>query len=209
MPLPTISTTRLLLRPFVLSDAEAVRRLAGDPAIADTTLLIPHPYPELMAEAWIRTHPERFARGEGAEFAVVLRECGDLVGAVGLSKSRRHDRAEIGYWIGVPCWGHGYATEAVRAVMRVAFADFALNRIEGHHFSRNPASGRVLQKAGFHREGLARQYVRKGEAYEDCEFYAATRSEWQRRLTSGRRPAMLGAVPLLSALVARGRRAMS
>ena len=115
MQQPTIDTARLILRPFTLADAPTVQRLAGASEVADTTLNIPHPYPDGAAEQWIATHVENFNAGDGATCAIVLRATSELCGAMGLDISRRHRRAELTYWIGVPYWNQGYATEAAAA----------------------------------------------------------------------------------------------
>lgn len=202
--LPTIATQRLRLRAFVQGDARDVQRLAGERAVADTTLHVPHPYPDGLAEAWIRTHAVAFAAGEQATFAIVRYEDDALIGAIGLVISKRHDRAELGYWIGVPFWNQGYATEAAGAVLRVGFTKFGLNRIEAQHFVRNPASGRVMRKVGMRPEARLSQYVKKGDGYEDVHAYVALKGEWERRLVSGRRPAVFtSGIPFLSMLVNR------
>ncbi len=170
---PTLETERLILRPFRATDAAEVRRLAGDPEIASTTLNIPHPYEPGMAETWIATHQPGHEEGRLVNFAVTRREGGSLLGAVGLVVSPAHARAELGYWIGREHWNQGYATEAARAVVRHGFEALGLNRVVAHHFSRNPASGRVLEKAGMLREGRLPQHVRKSDAgpFEDLEIY--------------------------------------
>jgi len=94
---PTIETERLILRPFELSDAKDVQRLAGDWAIADTTLNVPYPYEDGMAEQWISTHEQKFEAGELANFAIVFRAGGTLIGAIGLRIVQRFDRAKLGY----------------------------------------------------------------------------------------------------------------
>ncbi len=175
--MPTLLTERLVLRPFALDDAPAVRALAGDRAIASTTLNIPHPYGEGDARRWITTHADRFAAGQEVVFAVTLRDGGELIGAIGLVVARRHDRAELGYWIGRKHWGQGYATEAVRAVVDYGFRELRLNRIEAMHFARNPASGRVMRKIGMRREATCRQHVKKWGRYEDTEQYAIVRED--------------------------------
>ena len=177
---PILETQRLILRPFELTDARAVQRLAGEYAIADTTLNIPHPYEDGMAEQWIGTHQPQFEAGELANFAVTLREPGELVGAIGLVINRRFDRAELGYWIGVPYWGCGYCTEAGHAVLRYGFTDLNLNRIHAYHLSRNPASGRVMEKLGMTREGRLRQHVKKWDKYEDLVEYGLVRQDWMK-----------------------------
>jgi len=178
---PRLSTERLVLRPFDLSDARAVQRLAGAREVADTTLHIPHPYRIGMAEAWIGTHREAFAAGRSVTFAIVRKRPRALVGAIGLQLDLAHGRAELGYWIGVPFWGRGYCSEAAAAVLRHGFETLGLNRVHAAHFARNPASGRVMQKVGMGREGCLRGHVRKGDVFEDLEVYGMLVGEWRSR----------------------------
>jgi RimJ/RimL family protein N-acetyltransferase len=182
---PTLDTPRLVLRPFEPSDALDVQRLAGDWAIADTTLLIPHPYEDGVAEQWISTHRPGFEAGKSATFAIVLRRSGELVGAVGLAIRAEVDRAELGYWVGKPYWKQGYCTEASQAVVDFGFSALGLNRIYAGHFARNPASGRVMQKLGMTLEGTLRQHDKARGRYEDLVIYGVLRSEWCRRSRSG------------------------
>ena len=172
---PAIRTPRLVIRPFVPEDAPAVQALVQERQVADTTLNIPHPYPDGGAASWIATHGPRFAAGEDAVFAVTSGADG-LVGAIGLSLSPAHRRGELGYWIGLPFWNLGYATEAAAAVLWYGFECLVLNRIQATHFSRNPASGRVMQKVGMSHEGRSAQYLMKWGRLEDIERYAILRS---------------------------------
>lgn len=178
---PALQTRRLLLRPFRLRDAPSVRRLAGDRRIASTTLELPHPYEKGMARTWIRTHRDLFGRRRAVHFAIALRERDELIGAIALRLEEAHDRAEMGYWIGVPYWGQGFATEAAAALLDYGFRDLALNRIYACRMTRNPASGRVLEKIGLQHEGRLRRHVRKWDSYEDLEVYGILRSEWAER----------------------------
>ena len=178
-PLPCITTDRLVLRPFDVSDGPQVRRLAGDRRIADTTVNIPHPYGEGMAEAWIATHQIEFKAGRQVNLAVTLGTDGTLIGAVGLVIEPDDHRGDLGYWIGVPHWGRGFCTEACRSVLRYAFSDLLLNRVTAYHFSRNPASGRVMQKLGMRHEGCLRRHIRKWDKYEDAAVYGILAGEWQ------------------------------
>lgn len=168
---PTLETERLILRPFTVADAPAVQRLAGEKTIADNTLNIPHPYADGMAEAWIGSHDAALARGESLVLAVTLSGEG-LIGAIGLNLDRPNRRGELGYWIAVPHWGRGFATEAAKAVIRYGFQSLGLNRIEANHLTRNPASGRVLAKVGMRLEGVHRQHVLKNGVFEDLARYA-------------------------------------
>lgn len=177
---PVIETPRLRLRPMTADDAPAVQQLVGDIEIARNTLLIPHPYPDGLAANWIASHQERFDRNEEIVFGIEERASGALAGVIGLIPEP-HDQAEFGYWIGRPFWNRGYATEAAGAVIDYAFATLGLNRVEAMHFTRNPASGRVMEKCGMHLEGTLRQARKKWDEYVDVRVYAILRSEWEAR----------------------------
>lgn len=177
MPRPTITTPRLVLRPFVPADAPAIQRLASDRAIAASTLLIPHPYPEGAAAEWIEGHDDA---SNNHIFAITPRDGGEAMGAIGLHVDTNHDRAEIGYWIGVPYWNRGYVTEAAKAIVDYVFNTLGLNRVFAFHFTANPASGRILQKIGMKREGTMRQHIMKWGEHVDVDYYGAVRGEWGR-----------------------------
>ena len=97
----------------------------------------------------------------------------------GLVLRREHNRAELGYWIGVPYWNHGYATEAASTVLRYAFETMDLHRVYAFHFTTNPASGRVLEKIGMTHEGTRRGHTLKWGEYLDNEAYGILRDEWR------------------------------
>ena len=174
-----LKTKRLLLRPPTMDDAPSIQQLVSAHEIALNTLLIPHPYPEGGAAEWLSRQGKN---PNDHTFAITLRKRRDLIGAIGLEVKPEHDRGEIGYWIGVPYWGLGYMTEAARAVVGWAFEELALNRIFAQHFTRNPASGRVLQKIGMRHEGTLRQHNKKWDEYLDVEVYGIVRSEWPARV---------------------------
>ena len=179
MSLPTLTTQRLVLRPYTLVDAPEVNRLVGDRRIADTTLNIPYPYDESMAEAWIATHAEAAEHGDSVTLAITEKD-GSLVGAVALAITRAHQRAELGYWIAVPYWGRGYATEAAAAMVDYAFGTLGLRRVVAHCLTRNVGSARVMEKVGMQREGTLRAHVIKWDVPEDVAHYAILRDEWSR-----------------------------
>ncbi len=178
---PTLETARLRLRPFAPADAAEVQRLAGDRRVADTTLNIPHPYPDGGAETFIAAQAEAFAAGSAVTFAVTLREGGALIGACGLTIAARFAYAEMGYWIAVEHWNRGYATEAAGAVLGYAFGTLGLHRVHAHHLSRNASSGRVMEKLGMTHEGRLREHVLRWEHFEDVELYGILRDEWGTR----------------------------
>lgn len=177
-PRPELKTERLFLRPFTLDDAPTVQKLAGDKDVAKTTLNIPHPYEDGMAEQWISTHEEKSEKGELLNFAITLHKNGGLIGAIGLVISKRHESAELGYWIGKPYWDKGYCTEAAQAVIRYGFEQLNLNRIHASHFARNSSSGRVMEKIGMTYEGCLRQQMKKWDKFEDLKVYSILRREF-------------------------------
>ncbi len=168
---PTLQTDRLLLRPPVLADLPDLHRLISAREVADTTLNIPHPYEDGMAEAWFHAQSERYEHGEGVHFMITSRSDLALLGGVGLRLDQRHRHGELAYWIGVPFWNRGYCTEAARATVAYGFHTLGLNRIHAQHFTRNPASGRVMQKIGMQYEGCLRQHVYRWDQFEDVAAY--------------------------------------
>ena len=182
---PNLESDRVLLRPYVERDANRLQRLAGDRAIADTTLNIPHPYEDGMAEQWIGGHPELFAAGTHVIFAVTEKATGDLLGTVSLTIERRFNKGNLGYWIGKPYWGQGFATEAAGLIVAYGFRELGLHRIASTHIVRNPASGRVMQKLGMQYEGTLRSDTMKWDRYEDLCVYGLLADEWQAERRGG------------------------
>lgn len=177
---PSLHTDRLVLRAFTVDDAPAVQLYAGRKEISDTTLTIPHPYPDGAAEMWIKTHRTAWELRSHLTYAIVTTE-GELVGCIGMALTFDHQRAELGYWIRTESWGQGYATEAAEALMAFGFTHLHLHRIQAHHFERNPQSGRVMQKIGMRFEGLMRDAIRKGARFENTAMYAILVDEWRAR----------------------------
>jgi RimJ/RimL family protein N-acetyltransferase len=143
---PAIGTERLILRGPVAADAPLIAELANDLGVAGMTTTIPHPYSQADAE----DHLARVARlnpRAGAEFAIEHRTFG-LIGMLGFREEEPR-RPQLGYWLGRPFWGRGYATEAVRAALDWARGDWRRGAVWAGHFAENRASGQVLVKAGF------------------------------------------------------------
>ena len=158
---PLLATARLDLRPLRRSDASLLRLHAGEARVARMTASIPHPYPPGAAEAFIERARTMAA---GAVWAIDGARAG-LPEVVGTVEVRRPDAegCEVGYWIAPPFWNDGLATEAVVAV--VAADPFGRPSFWGSVFRDNPASGRVLEAAGFRRTGEGETYsVARGEA---------------------------------------------
>lgn len=138
-----IDSERLILRPVETCDLGRVAQFLADHDVARMTASVPSPYPAVAAEGWLMLMRARAHLGEDFIFAVELPGDG-LIGVIGAHK--REGKVKVGYWIGRPYWGHGYATEALRAFVTEAQN---LGDLHASHFLDNPASGRVLEKAGF------------------------------------------------------------
>ncbi|HXY51838.1 MAG TPA: GNAT family protein [Terriglobales bacterium] len=167
-----LQTVRLVLRPYSLADVNDLCQLAGAREVAATTLRIPHPYRQQDAVDYVKACLTADGRGS-TRFAITLLDGGRLCGGIGLhiEPAPAERNAELGYWLGVPYWGQGYATEAARAVARYGIEVLGVHRIYATHFAHNLASGRVLQKIGMRYEGRLRENVHKwGEFYDSLVY---------------------------------------
>jgi RimJ/RimL family protein N-acetyltransferase len=174
----TIHTLRLKLRPLALSDAPLIQKAAGARAIADTMISIPHPYPDGEAGRYVDKQLSDREAGHSMAFIIEPKTEGAFYGLVEVRNiNDEHSLAELSFWLTPDKWGHGYMSEAVRAVTDYVFETLQLNRIYAYHMVRNPASGHILKKIGFKQEGLLRQRVRKWGKFEDVLLWAALRRE--------------------------------
>lgn len=149
----TLSTERLLLRPFGPQDAEDTYAACQDPGIRRWTV-VPSPYTRADAELFTgKLSPQGWADGTMYNFAVVLREGGTLVGAVGVNSRVLTGTYEVGFWTAREHRGRGYTTEAVREAARWSFTDLAADRLEWRAEVGNVPSRAVALKAGFRMEG--------------------------------------------------------
>lgn len=176
--LPVIDTARLRLRPFTLDDAAEVQRYAGDFDVARMTTSIPFPYEDGMAEQWIGTHKTALASGSELVWAIEHVEDERLVGAIGVTLDQELLAGEVGYWVGKPYWNQGYATEATMAIVVFGFEELGLHRLYARHFTDNPASGRVMEKAGMQYEGTLRHVYRNGDDWRDFAHYSILEDEY-------------------------------
>ena len=167
----TITTSRLHLRPYTLEDAPRVCELCNNYNIYKSTLTLPYPYPIESALQWIPTHDEGFAADTRYEFAIADKQTNELFGAISLSNNKAHKNGEIAYWVGEEYWGKGYASEALQGIIDFAFNEKGYHRVWGRFFAGNPASGKVMIKAGMREEGMQHGHVLKEGNFLDLVLY--------------------------------------
>jgi RimJ/RimL family protein N-acetyltransferase len=170
--IPVLETKRLVLRAPRLEDAKKVATLANDRRIAENTARIPHPYKMADAESFICGANK--AGGE-AVFLITLRDR-TVIGACGIMP--QEPVPELGYWLGVPHWGKGYATEALHAVIDYAFTDLAHEALQAGARVTNPASRRVLEKCGFQWTGVGLYRIRAIKSSAPIDRFRLERGIW-------------------------------
>jgi RimJ/RimL family protein N-acetyltransferase len=171
-----IETNRLKLRRLRISDAQRIAQFCDDPGVGRNLAMTPLPYLPIAAEGWILINAARASRGTDFVYAVELPGEG-LIGAIG-AHGRGGDGFEMGYWLGRPYWGQGFATEAATAFVSEASK---LGALEAGHFVDNPASGRVLTKVGFAYTGETKSLFSLGRG----ESAACKRMRFARKLERG------------------------
>lgn len=171
---PALETDRLILRAPSLDDAPAVVPLANNRKIAEMTRLIPHPYGLEDAVHWISSPIAEIGH---TKFGVFAQDGGAFLGACGYT-ARQGENPTIGYWIGEPHWGHGYATEAVRALVDHLFSTTSLGEIDASCRVTNLGSRRVLEKCGFQWTGAALLRVRALAASVPTDQFRLERRTW-------------------------------
>lgn len=178
--IPVLETKRLALRAARLEDAKAVAALANDRRIAENTARIPYPYKLADAQQFIAGANKK---GEAA-YLITLRD-GTIIGACGLM-FHYDDTPEIGYWLGVPYWNKGYATEALHALIDYAFTDLTHDTVQAGARVTNPASRRVLEKCGFQWTGVGLYRINSIKSSAPIDRFRLERRIWSALKTWGR-----------------------
>ena len=178
--IPVLETKRLTLRAPRLEDAKRVATLANERRIAENTARIPHPYKMSDAESFIGGANK--AGGE-AVFLITLRDK-TTIGACGIVTQEQ--TPELGYWLGVPYWGNGYATEALHAVIDYAFTDLAHEALQAGSRVTNPASRRVLEMCGFQWTGVGLYRISSIKSSAPIDRFRLERGIWSALKTWGR-----------------------
>lgn len=173
----TLLTPRLRLRFLGEDECPRFAELANCREVYATTGRLPFPYTIEHAHEYRAKQLEAAETGQAVRLAVTDRETEAVIGAVGLEIEAAVNRAELGFWIGVPYWGKGYATEAAAAIIGYGFDVLGLHRIFARHLAGNEASGRVQRKIGMTREGLLRAHAMKDGVYHDDVIHGILKSD--------------------------------
>jgi RimJ/RimL family protein N-acetyltransferase len=177
--LAVLETERLALRAPRRADAKALARIINDRRIAINTARIPYPYGVEDAEQFIAA-----VNGQGGETAFLITLEDSLIGGCGVARS--DSGPELGYWVGVPFWGQGFATEAARAVIDYAFGSLGHEVLESGARVSNPASRRVLEKCGFQWTGVRLARIRAISSAAPADRFRLDRRLWESLKTLGR-----------------------
>ena len=179
LPTPTLRTARLLLRPFTEADTDAIFALQSNPRVLrywDT----PPWHERAQAERFIARCAQMAQAGSGARLAIERAADGLFIGWCTLMNwDPTYRSAMMGYCLAEAAWGQGFATEAAGAVLQWAFNTLDLNRVQSEADTRNIASGRVLEKLGFLREGTLRENCIVNGEISDSWIYGLLRREWE------------------------------
>jgi ribosomal-protein-alanine N-acetyltransferase len=185
----TLETERLILRRFTPEDAYAMfHNWASDPNV--TKYLMWQAHPDIGESRKIATlWSEEYVSEKNYQWAIVPKELNEPIGSIAsVRQNELTSMVHIGYAIGKKWWGLGYTTEALKRLVRFFFEDVGVKRIEALHDPHNPASGRVMQKAGLHYEALLRQADWNNQGICDAVCYAILADEY----FSGNKPQTAG-----------------
>jgi ribosomal-protein-alanine N-acetyltransferase len=178
-----IETGRLRLRRFVMEDANEIFREWASDANVTRYLSWERHRSAAQTKTFLLNVIGGYEQEDKYSWGIELKESGSLIGSIAVSvKNEYAGNANVGYCLGERFWNLGYATEALRAVLDYMFYDVNINRIEAMHSTNNPASGKVMQKAGMLKEGRLRQnFITSGGEYQDSDLYALVKEDFEHR----------------------------
>ncbi|WP_094096376.1 GNAT family N-acetyltransferase [Paenibacillus physcomitrellae] len=182
--IPVLESPRLTLRRLEKTDADQMFEYWSDPEVVKYMNVPPFANAEETAEMikWLNLLAET---EDTIRWGIELKDSGRLIGSCGYNtwQLAGAHRAEIGYELGRPYWGQGYMREALLTMFEFGFCTMGLNRIEALLYPVNYASIRLLQKLGFQREGMLREYQQAGDRFVDLDMYSLLRREWAHKIT--------------------------
>ncbi len=173
-----LTTERLILRPPVAGDIDAIFEGMSDWEVVKTLARPPWPYERQDAARWLAMQDDLRADGQKTALMLALKTAPErAIGCAGL-EAREDGQVHLGFWLARSCWGLGLMTEACAELLRYGFEDLGLARIHSGCFRDNEASRRVHQKLGFAVTGESRILcVPRGESVDHIDL-ALTRADW-------------------------------
>lgn len=175
----TLTTYRLILRRFTIDDTEAVYNNWTSDSEVSKYMRWQHHKSIKETESKINDWINRYKHNNFYQWAITFKGSDEPIGAIGLFVVNESDMSgDFGYSISRKCWGMGVATEALMAVLKFAFETVGFNRIESYHSVNNPASGKVMLKAGMKLEGLAKQKYKSNVGFEDSYVYSIIKEDY-------------------------------
>lgn len=175
-----IETERLILRRFRMADvADAFHGWFSDHDVAMYMRWDTHTDVSQTQE-FITRFVAEYEKPDFYRWTIALKKDDRAIGAIGFHIESEFDSvADVSYTLSKAFWNQGIISEALEAVLHYAIIDVGVNRVEAFHAIDNPASGKVMQKAGMKYEGHARQKYRSHKGYEDCDLYAILAEDWR------------------------------
>lgn len=175
-----IETERLILRRFTINDVEHVYNNWTSDSEVSKYMRWEHHKNIIETELKIKDWLNRYSHNNFYQWAITYRSIDEPIGAIGLFVVNESDMCgDFGYSISRKFWGMGIATEALKAVLKFAFDNVGFNRIESYHSINNPASGKVMLKAGMKFEGLAKQKYKSNVGFEDSNMYSILKEDFK------------------------------
>jgi ribosomal-protein-alanine N-acetyltransferase len=181
---PDLETDRLLLRGIAPQDADFIFRQFSDPDVTQYLMDEPPVKDRSEAQGIIDFFTAPGAAGNYHRWMVVRKSDGETMGTCGFHHwEKSYFRAEVGYDMQPAFWGQGYMREALRAILRVAFLNMELHRVDALIYVGNPRSILTVEKLGFKREGLLRDYFFLDNRYYDHYIYSLLKPEWENSIS--------------------------
>lgn len=177
----TIETERLILRRYVVEDAEDMfKNWASDPEVTKYLTWPAHSdigITEFVVSDWVKSYEKE----DFYNWAIELKEIGKVIGNISsVNNNEEIDKVHIGYCMGKAWWNKGIMSEALKAVIDYFFEKVEVNRVEARHDVSNPGSGRVMQKCGMIYEGTLRQADKNNLGIGDTAYYGILKSDWEK-----------------------------
>jgi RimJ/RimL family protein N-acetyltransferase len=182
MKLPVLKGEHINIRGFRLSDIESIVEYANDEQVSKFLPIMPYPYTIKDAKYWVNLSRREARTDKSCNFGIELSDSKKVIGGITLKNLNMTDlNAEVGYCIGRRFWKKGYSTEALGLILKFAFNDLKLRRVYAVVHEKNIGSVKLLEKAGFTREGIWRKASRIGNRWYDVYAYGILKSEFNKK----------------------------